>query len=591
MGVLHPRTELAILEYPCGSAGPLYSAEGASRHSSLYGQSGVPDTWFDGVINQYGTYGSVGADLVNFESYFNTRARIQSPLRMTMTGRINEDSINIDTRIIVEDPLTGYGQLRFLFCVVEDDIYYHWPNGLNWHSHIVRDMVPNQNGEILTMSQGDTLIVSRDLAVNSAWDSRNLTAIAFVQDWSSHQILQAVDFLGDVNDDTAWLSLDPSGFPRLSEHEMYFDENVTLHAMLDNQESEVEKLVYPLAYDATLFDLDTLFIDTTIFTDWSAWSALSYAEDTVIGDQGKVVFYLESSGSRTALPTGVHRIGVLALDGADTGNCTMDTTDYPGVGSRIQYTYGVDTFDPLWFPVDLTLIPRNPDTAWLSLDPSGYPKLTELGLQGEQDLLLNLFLKNASDTAHSIMYPLTYDTSRLAINDMEYDTTSFPLPPVWSFFELDTIVNDSGKLMFYAYASVFSFGMPPAVNRLGTVEFHVTPPGADSAVCIVDSCFYPPAGHLYYTYGTTATDYWPDWFALELTISAGLCGDANGDASVTTGDGYTILNYFGAGPQPVSCWAANVNGDSTLTTGDGFHLLNYLGAGPTLDCAPCSFVE
>jgi hypothetical protein len=78
---------------------------------------------------------------------------------------------------------------------------------------------------------------------------------------------------------------------------------------------------------------------------------------------------------------------------------------------------------------------------------------------------------------------------------------------------------------------------------------------------------------------------------VELTVTAGLCGDANGDGSVTSADGYMILNYFGAGPQPASCWAANVTGDSELTPGDGFHLLNYLGAGPGLTCAPCEFLS
>jgi hypothetical protein len=67
------------------------------------------------------------------------------------------------------------------------------------------------------------------------------------------------------------------------------------------------------------------------------------------------------------------------------------------------------------------------------------------------------------------------------------------------------------------------------------------------------------------------------------------CGDGNGSGSVTSGDGYAILNYFGAGPQPVSCETANVNGDATLTTADGYHLLNYLGSGPALDCQACEF--
>jgi hypothetical protein len=67
------------------------------------------------------------------------------------------------------------------------------------------------------------------------------------------------------------------------------------------------------------------------------------------------------------------------------------------------------------------------------------------------------------------------------------------------------------------------------------------------------------------------------------------CGDANGDGALTGGDGYRILNYFGNGPPPSSCFEANVNGDSAFTVADGYHLLNFHGAGPELDCQSCEF--
>ena len=70
MGILHPRAELAILEYPVGSAGPLYTAEGYSRHSGVYGHTGVPDSWFDGVYNMYGSTGTLQGDLNQFQNYF-----------------------------------------------------------------------------------------------------------------------------------------------------------------------------------------------------------------------------------------------------------------------------------------------------------------------------------------------------------------------------------------------------------------------------------------------------------------------------------------------------------------------------------------
>jgi hypothetical protein len=74
-----------------------------------------------------------------------------------------------------------------------------------------------------------------------------------------------------------------------------------------------------------------------------------------------------------------------------------------------------------------------------------------------------------------------------------------------------------------------------------------------------------------------------------VILAGGRCGDANGDDIWSPSDGFTVLNYLGAGPEPVSCWAANVNGDGELTPADGYHLLDFLGAGPELDCAECEF--
>jgi hypothetical protein len=65
------------------------------------------------------------------------------------------------------------------------------------------------------------------------------------------------------------------------------------------------------------------------------------------------------------------------------------------------------------------------------------------------------------------------------------------------------------------------------------------------------------------------------------------CGDANGDTTVTSGDGYHVLNHFGSGPEPPLCWAANADGSSQLTPSDGYRILNYLGVQGELECATC----
>jgi hypothetical protein len=120
----------------------------------------------------------------------------------------------------------------------------------------------------------------------------------------------------------------------------------------------------------------------------------------------------------------------------------------------------------------------------------------------------------------------------------------------------------------------------------------VTPGSQDTVEVLVDATGLD-AGTYWATLRIDSDDPDESWLLVpvELTVTEGVCGDANGDEIVTPSDGYMILNYLGAGPQPVSCWAANVNGDSGITPGDGFHLLNYLGAGADLTCAPCEFVQ
>jgi hypothetical protein len=152
-----------------------------------------------------------------------------------------------------------------------------------------------------------------------------------------------------------------------------------------------------------------------------------------------------------------------------------------------------------------------------------------------------------------------------------------------------TVSNQGeGTLSFTAYAvedSSEARSWLSVVPASGSI-----PGGGDDDLTATLNASDLDSGTFYGTVHIDSDDPDEPWLAVPvtLTVSPGICGDANGDGSVTSGDGFTILNYFGSGPAPVSCWAANVNGDSGLTTGDGFHLLNYLGAGPALDCAPCT---
>ena len=241
---------------------------------------------------------------------------------------------------------------------------------------------------------------------------------------------------------------------------------------------------------------------------------------------------------------------------------------------------------PHWTPVHVRI--EHLDTAWVSLDPSGFPILRGIEVQGAEEIELSFILMNVTDTAHAFTYPIYYDTSALELQDYNVDTMTLPLSVVWTISERDTIENDSGKVFFYAYTTLYPYGIPPGIHRMGRAVFSGNY-NIDTLFTMIDTCFYPPGGHLYYTDGVAPIDYFPKWIGVNVTSAPSICGDADDNGAVTSADGYFVLNFIGSGSEPASCWAANVNGDSEVTPSDGYRLLNYLGVGPELDCAPCEF--
>jgi hypothetical protein len=121
-------------------------------------------------------------------------------------------------------------------------------------------------------------------------------------------------------------------------------------------------------------------------------------------------------------------------------------------------------------------------------------------------------------------------------------------------------------------------------DQTGEIELYLD---FDSPHAVGNHCV-ESVGYLYDDlYGWVATGLYDGFLWAHVNPGPYLCGDANGDESVTTGDGYYILNYFGAGPAPVDHRAADVNGDCNLTTGDGYQLLNHFGSYAELECDNC----
>jgi hypothetical protein len=82
---------------------------------------------------------------------------------------------------------------------------------------------------------------------------------------------------------------------------------------------------------------------------------------------------------------------------------------------------------------------------------------------------------------------------------------------------------------------------------------------------------------------------------VELTVTAGgcvgICGDANGDATVNVSDAVYIINYVfvgGGAPVPLAC--GDANSDGTVNVSDAVYIINYVfvGGGAPDNCSPGS---
>lgn len=117
----------------------------------------------------------------NWESYLITRMAVPSQLEIFMDGAYDQYTYqgNVDISIYNEgsDTLS-----RVLICVLtESGLYYNAPNGLQWHDHVMRDMIPTNNGTQITLYPQDTTYLNLNFTVDPSWDYTNCQLICFVQ--------------------------------------------------------------------------------------------------------------------------------------------------------------------------------------------------------------------------------------------------------------------------------------------------------------------------------------------------------------------------------------------------------------------------
>jgi len=169
-----------------GAADPLATAETAARIDWYMGTSwqAWPAVVFDGDVDRI-VVGALSPETAAaaYRVEIDHRQGIGSPLSMRLEGDAGAGSVTVTVR--VADALPA-GQHVLRVVVIEDGVI----SQSHEYDFVARDILDE---ELLTVSAvGDSTVVERSFTVGPGWNAANLDVIAFVQNDTTKDVLQAV---------------------------------------------------------------------------------------------------------------------------------------------------------------------------------------------------------------------------------------------------------------------------------------------------------------------------------------------------------------------------------------------------------------
>ena len=167
---------------------PMYtiSAAVSSTRTSYYSMTAVPGYCKAGAV--------VEMTEANIENWYNPALNhdellaATSPITLEITQVNQGQTVNVSVKVSSDNELAGQ-MLRV--ALVEPIVYYEGANGITEHEWVVRTMLPNAQGSVLTLAAGASTTVELSTTLAAALASKNLYVVAFVQDDASKDVMQA----------------------------------------------------------------------------------------------------------------------------------------------------------------------------------------------------------------------------------------------------------------------------------------------------------------------------------------------------------------------------------------------------------------
>lgn len=135
-----------------------------------------------------------------WELWLSSRMGIESNLEIQINGAYNHvtGETNLDLTVTATGEVTQ-PNLRLQVALTESELDY----GGHTHNQVMRDMIPDVEGESFTISNGQTLHFNRSFTVDGLLQDENSEIVVFVQSYSTREVLQSAK--------EGLTTLDPSG--------------------------------------------------------------------------------------------------------------------------------------------------------------------------------------------------------------------------------------------------------------------------------------------------------------------------------------------------------------------------------------------
>lgn len=179
----HNGYNIVPLHYHYGNIG---NSDGDHR-ISFYNLQGFPTSYFNGTLDEVGGYSGTTNDYINdynsvkddMTSFVCSIDSISSPNHVDYT-------VYVKVKKVADYSGTN---IKLLTAVTENYIQYSWET--DHLAYLERGMYPDYNGTSISLNTGDSVTVPISLSVDDTWNLDSLNFVAFVQDFSSKEVLNA----------------------------------------------------------------------------------------------------------------------------------------------------------------------------------------------------------------------------------------------------------------------------------------------------------------------------------------------------------------------------------------------------------------